>query len=69
MMFLLHTQLLDISELCSRVLPKKMTDIEWNVVRIGNRIHRDITGSLMDVGVSYELGEKIGSEFGVNVLM
>ena len=68
-MFFLHAQLLDISELCSRVLPKKMKYVQWNVVRTGNPIHWDITGSLMAVGVSYELGEKIGSEFVVNVLM
>ena len=68
MMFLLHTQLLDISELCSRVLPKKMKYVQWNVVRTGNPIHRDITGILMTVGVSHELREKIG-EFMVNVLM
>ena len=69
MMFLLHTQLLDISALCSRVLPKEMKDVEWNVVRTGIPIHQDITDSLMAVGVSHELGEKIGSEFVVHVFM
>ena len=69
MMFLLHTQLLDVSELCSRVLPKKMKDVEWNVVRTGNPVHQDITDGLMAVGVIHELGEKIGSELVVNVLM
>ena len=69
MIFLLHTLFLDISVLCSKVLPKKMKDVEWNVVRTGNPVHQDITDGLMAVGMIHELAEKTGSEFVVDVLM
>ena len=65
-----HTILfLDVSELCSKVLPEEMKDVEWNVVRTANPVHFDITTGLMGVGVSPQLGEKTGSEFMVDVPM
>ena len=50
------------SELCSKVLPEEMKDVEWNIVRTGNPVYLDIAEGLMAVGISHELGEKTGSE-------
>ena len=65
-----HTILfLDVSELCSKVLPEEMKDVRWKVVRTDNPAHIDITNRLIAVGVSPELGEKTGSTCVVDALM
>ena len=57
------------SELCSKVLPEEMKDVDWNVLRPYNPVYFDITNSLMAAGVSHELGEKTGSKFVADALM
>ena len=69
MFFCSHLLFVDVCELCLRVLPEGMKDLEWNDVRTGNPVHIDITNSLIAVGVSHELAEKTGGEFVVDALM
>ena len=64
-----HTILfLDVSELCSKVLPEEMKDVEWNVVRTGNPAPIGIANSLIAAGVSHDLGERTGSTFVIDAL-
>ena len=65
-----HTILfLDVSELCSKVLPEEIKDVEWDVVRTNIPAPIDIANSLIAVGVSSELGERTGSTFVIGALM
>ena len=70
MFFITHTiLLLDVSEMCSKVLPEEMKDMGWNVVRTGNPVYLNIADGLMAVGVSHELREKTASEFVFDIWM